>query len=57
MSMNKEWPAVSLIRRVNNSSTFILTQTTDICETETEDIVAFLLEPIESREGCTILPV
>jgi hypothetical protein len=55
--MNKEWPAVSLIRRVNNSSTFILTQTTDICETETEDIVAFLLEPIESREGCTILPV
>jgi hypothetical protein len=55
--MNKGGPAMSFNRRVNNSSIFILTQTNDICEAETEDIVAILLEPIECRKGCMILLV
>jgi hypothetical protein len=39
-----------------NSSVLILPQKDDICETEIEDIAAFLSGPIKSRKGM-IFPI
>jgi hypothetical protein len=44
-------------RRVKNCSVFVWRQTDDFCKTQTEDVVAFLVEPIKSRRGHTTFPV
>jgi hypothetical protein len=48
---------VKFTRRVKNSFIFIGPQTEAICKIKTENIVAFLPEPIKTRRGGMIFPV
>jgi hypothetical protein len=55
--MNEGNPTVKFARRVKSTSTLIWPQTDDISEIETEDVSAFLPEPVEGRRGGMTFPV
>jgi hypothetical protein len=55
--VNEGLPTVKFARRVKSTSTFIWPQTDEISEIETEDVLAFLPEPVEGRRDDVIFPV
>jgi hypothetical protein len=56
-SVNEGHTAVEFARRVKSTSIFILPERDDISETEAEDVLTLLSEPVESRIDGMTFPV
>jgi hypothetical protein len=56
-SMNEKHPTVKFAGRMKSISTFIWPQTDDISQRETENVSAFLPDPVEGRRGGMTFPV
>jgi hypothetical protein len=57
ISVNKGHHTVKFARKVKSTSTFIWPQTDDISDIESEDVSAFLPEPVEGRGSGMTFPV